>query len=224
MEIAYRCGSIKFSVGIVLILFLSGPSWIGDGGTGNWVAGQGLYSSHNFCISHAVDYDMELFVDEFAVRETIHLRPVENVYECYFYAEKFDVTMVTASRGSIESPMEELDPVLQLLPMGVYSLRINNDKLWSNQEDYRVTFQAKKSFSKVGEGLTFKVYRERSTFKRSWYAFVHMSPSQCGKAFFCTNNLKDLHTLRIQAKHWKTHNLNCAGTTTTKQFVTCQSN
>lgn len=181
-----------------------------------WVDAQGLYASHNFCISHAVDYAMELFTDEFSVIETVSLRPLENVYECFFYAEKFDVSVVTAARGT-KDRMEGFDPVLQLLPFGVYSLRIASDKMWSREKDYQITFNARKSFSKVGEGLTFKIYREKSTLKRNWYAFVHMSPSQCGKAFFCTNNLRDLHTLRIQAIHWKTHNLNCAGRTTSKR-------
>lgn len=181
-----------------------------------WVDAQGLYASHNFCISNAVDYAMELFKDEFSVIETVSLRPLENVYECFFYAEKFDVSVVTATQGT-KGRMESFDPVLQLLPFGVYSLRISSDKMWSREMDYQVTFNARKSFSKVGEGLTFKMFRDKSTLKRNWYAFVHMSPSQCGKAFFCTNNLRDLHTLRIQAIHWKTHTLNCAGKTTSKR-------
>lgn len=191
--------------------------WTVLGGVGSEVNAHGLYASHNFCISHKVRYDMELFPDEFSVFERIWLRPLENVYECYIHAEKFEVIEVRAAVGRNQTGMVMFDPVLQLLPYGIYSIRRSSDKMWSYEEEYMLEFSATKYFSKVGEGLTFKMYRERSTFKRSWYAFVHMSPSQCGKAFFCTNNLKDLHSLRIQAVHWKTHNLNCAGTTTTKR-------
>lgn len=161
------CHPWYFIGAVLVVLLLGNGTWWRGKEKFTWVDAHGLYSSHNFCISNAVDYTMELFADEFSVDETIGLRPLENVFECYFYAEKFDVHMVTARRGNKEQQtMEEFDPELQLLPFGVYSLRIANDKLWSHEMDYTVTFNARKSFSKVGEGLTFKVYRERSTFKR----------------------------------------------------------
>lgn len=154
---------LLFSGGLTLLVLLNFPVNLKHP---TWVSAQGLYASHNFCISHEVDYKMELFADEFTVNETIILRPLENLYECYVHAEKFDVNEITAASGQWGKQMENFEPILQLLPHGVYSVRRTMDRMWSLEEDYRITFTAKKSFSKVGEGLTFKIYRDMATFKR----------------------------------------------------------
>lgn len=130
-----------------------------------WVDSQDLYLSHNLCISHEVDYKMELFVDSFTVNETVILRPADYVLTCYFHGEKFEVHKI-GTEMRVNSSWTEWYPLLQLREMGVYSLESSDMKRFDKGKDYRVTFEARKSFHKVGEGLTFKVYRERSTFKR----------------------------------------------------------
>lgn len=148
-----------FCLTVFLLLVLS-PQW--DRSPRTWVDAQNVYTSHNLCISHRLDYLMELHRDDFSIMETITMRPVYKVFECFFYAEKFDVNFITARHKGTQ----DIDPILQQLPNYVYSIRLKNHAMWTDDSDYEVTFSGRKSFTKAGEGLIFKAYRERATFKK----------------------------------------------------------
>lgn len=181
-----------------------------------FVEARGLYSSSNLCVTHEVEYAMELFADVLTVNQTLLLRTVNSIVYCFLYAQGFEVNNITAVLKGDERK-SQFYPLLQKLNHGVYEIKRSHELRWDRDKDFLIKISAQKSLARVREGLTFKVYRERSTLKRNWYALVHMGPSQCGKAFFCTNNLRDFHTLRLEVIHWNSHQLNCAGITTAKR-------
>lgn len=184
-----------------------------------FVEARGLYASSNLCVTHEVEYAMELFADVLTVNQTLLMRTLSSIVYCFLHAQGFEVNNLTAVQLGTGNKEKNLQffPLLQKLNHGIYEMKRSHELRWNQDEDFLIKISAQKSLARVREGLTFKVYRERSTLKRNWYALVHMGPSQCGKAFFCTNNLRDFHTLRLEVIHWNSHQLNCAGVTTAKR-------
>ena len=116
-----------------------------------------------------IDYSMELFEEHFTVQETIEFKVLKDVHECFFQGGKFDVSSVEAYEITMkedEKIITTIDSILSARPQGVFSLMRPKNQLWAKDVAYGVTFHAKKNFAKVGEGFMFKVYREKSTFKR----------------------------------------------------------